>query len=215
MSDTPAKKEDVIPQQLTAQDRVYVSLLDQGFTKPQAFEEAYQDNVAVVRLKAAVERLDILEDENDFSADMMKDIREARYDVQLARTRVGQLAREKAKTKKISIAFNTFSRRMEDIAVDALDVWEDLMLNARSEKVRADLVVRAVEHQTGQPTVKVLSQQNNEITITVGDAPEDRRDARQVAIDKARMQAGLDEQTNVKSRRETPQDPLVIDLETE
>ena len=206
---------DFIPVQLTPEDRVYVALLEQGFSKPEGYVEAYRDNPTVQKHLAIIEYANEFNDE-DADNYYSKEATIARKKAYFSKQRLGQLAREKARTKKIRMAFHTLTRRMEDIAVDGLDVIEDIMLNGKSEKVRGDLAIRMVEHQVGQPTRKILSQSNNEITITIGEAPEDRRDPKQVAADKARMEAGIDKamhNANVTRRREEARDAMVIDVE--
>lgn len=219
MSDL-VKDGEFIPEQLTPEDRVYVVLLQQGFTKPEAYIEAYRDtSEALQRQLDIIDRFEELSDEvhepgTPVYYEHKKELDLMRRRAYGARQRIGQYAREKAKTAKIRMAFTTLVRRMEDIASDGLDVWQDIMLYGKSEKVRADLAIRAVEHQTGQPTQKIVSQSNNEITITIGEAPEDTRDHKQLAADKARMEAGIDKgEYNRLKRREQPQDALVIDVE--
>lgn len=215
MSDTPAKVDDVIPQQLTAEDRVFVSLLEQGFTKPQAYIEAYRDNKTVQKHLINIRKGSAYMD-REAPMFYSEEGKLARRRALASKNQLGQLAREKARTKKIRMAFKTFVSRMEDLAVDALDVVEDIMLEGRSEKVRADLAIRMIEHQTGQPTIKQINQTNNEIVITVGEAPDDRRDPQQVAIDKARMAAGLEaENSRGIRKREEPQEALVLDVTDE
>lgn len=206
---------EFIPIQLTAEDRVYVALLEQGFSKPEAYIEAYRDSETVKK------HLRIIDDAAEYDDQMAENYhtdlgRQARRKAYMSKQRLGQLAREKARTRKIRMAFNTLTRRMEDIAVDGLDVIEELMHNGKSEKVRADLAVRMIEHQVGQPTQKVLSQSNNEITITIGEAPPDTRDAARVAADKARMEAGIDKATHnaaVQRKREEAQEAVIIEME--
>lgn len=206
---------EFIPIQLTAEDRVYVALLEQGFSKPAAYTEAYRESETVQKHLAIIEQADEYDNE-DSDEYYTKEARMVRRKAYMSKQRLGQLAREKAKTRKIRMAFHTLTRRMEDIAVDGLDVIEDLMLYGKSEKVRGDLAIRMVEHQVGQPTQKVLSQTNNEITITIGEAPPDTRDAMRVAADKARMEAGVDKQganaANAR-RREQAQEAVIIDMD--
>lgn len=217
MSDLVNSEGEFIPIQLTAEDRVYVALLEQGFSKPEAYTEAYRDTDTVRK------HLKIIEDAQEYDDQMAENYhtdlgRMARRKAYMSKQRLGQLAREKARTRKIRMAFHTLTRRMEDIAVDGLDVVEEIMHNGKSEKVRADLAIRMIEHQVGQPTQKVLSQSNNEITITIGEAPPDTRDATRVAADKARMEAGIDKQGHnaaVQARREQAQEAVVIDMEVE
>lgn len=206
---------EFIPIQLTAEDRVYVALLEQGFSKPEAYTEAYRDSDTVKK------HLKIIDDASEYDDTMSESYhtdlgRMARRKAYMSKQRLGQLAREKARTRKIRMAFHTLTRRMEDIAVDGLDVVEEIMHTGKSEKVRADLAIRMIEHQVGQPTQKVLSQSNNEITITIGEAPEDKRNMAQVAADKARMEAGVDKQganaANTR-RREAAQEAVIIDME--
>ena len=208
---------EFIPIQLTAEDRVYVALLEQGFSKPEAYVEAYRDNDTVKKHLRIIE--DAAEYDDTMSESYHTDLgRMARRKAYMSKQRLGQLAREKARTRKIRMAFSTLTRRMEDIAVDGLDVVEEIMHNGKSEKVRADLAIRMIEHQVGQPTQKVLSQSNNEITITIGEAPADTRDAQRVAADKARMEAGIDKQGHnaaIKRRQEQAQEAMVIDMEVD
>lgn len=201
--------------QLTDEDRVFVSLLEQGFTKSEAYVNAYPND------KTLKKHLDIIQNaENQLQNEnygSCKYYNELMRERSKAVQRIGSLARDRCRTQKIRLAFHHFTRRMEDLAVDALDVAYEIMNNGRSEKVRADLATRMIEHHIGSPTQKVLSQSQNEITITIGDAPADTRDSKQIALDKARMQAGLSKKDYnehiKKSHREEPQEGMVIDIE--
>ena len=213
-----------IDDQLTIEDRTFVALLEQGFSKPEAYKEAYKDNEAVIRHQGHIRFYEealadhslLLTEEEAMEGkklsytEVQSRLAAAGRQATNSKSRLGQLAREKARTKKIRLAFHTLSRRMEDLAYDALDVIDDIMNNGRSEKVRGDLAIRMLEHQTGQTTQKVLSHSNNEIVITVGEAPEDTRDPKLLAKQKAELAHSADK---VEQGREEARGAMEIDLE--
>lgn len=199
MSDVPE-----IQKQLTKVDLEFVSLMQQGFTKVEAYREAYRDHPNVKRLVAEVEAAD-----NVAGLDY-KQVAEVRETARKAAANLRELAYQKAKRKDIRLAFHHIVKRMETLAADAVDVWEEIMLYGRSEKVRADLAMEAVSHQLGKPTQKVLSQSDNSITITIGEAPPDTRDQTKVRQNKEQMSAGLSEQ---ERKYEEAQEAIVIDMD--
>ena len=62
---------------------------------------------------------------------------------------------------------------MEEYSKLSLEAAIDLVKNARSEKVRADLAIEGIRHKISSPTVKVQSQESKVVHITFGEPPKE------------------------------------------
>ena len=70
----------------------------------------------------------------------------------------------------------TYQDKMEEFSRHSLDTAIDLVQNARSEKVRADLAVEGMRHKVGSPTVKVAVQEKRTVILQFGDKPVGERE---------------------------------------
>lgn len=82
-------------------------------------------------------------------------------------------AKTKLNAKYIKNALMTYQDKMEEFSALSLETATDLVKNARSEKVRADLAIEGIRHKIGSPTVKIASQESKVVHITFGEPPRD------------------------------------------
>lgn len=82
-------------------------------------------------------------------------------------------AKTKLQSKYIKNALMTYQDKMEEYSSLSLDTAIELVQNARSEKVRADLAIEGIRHKIGSPTVKIASQESKVVHITFGEPPRD------------------------------------------
>ena len=82
---------------------------------------------------------------------------------------VSQASKDKLQTQHMQSALTTYMDRMEEFANKSMDTAIDLVENARSEKVRADLAIEGMRHKGGSPVQKMQVQQEQNIVITFGD----------------------------------------------
>lgn len=82
---------------------------------------------------------------------------------------VADLARSRLETQHMQNAMTVYQEKMDEFSDAALDTALDLVKNARSEKVRADLAIEGMRHKIGTPVQKMQVQRDENIVITFGD----------------------------------------------
>lgn len=80
-------------------------------------------------------------------------------------------AKSKLKSQYIKNALMTYQDSMERFSALSLDTATDLVVNARSEKVRADLAIEGIRHKVGTPVQKVQVQEQKTVYLTFGAPP--------------------------------------------
>lgn len=141
---------------LSAEDKEFIRLVQTGMNRSKAYRLSHPDHPTVVKYIDAVKTEAPAEEKRRLSQS------------------VTQLAKDKLQTNHIQSALTTYTKKMEDMADDSLVVLHDILLNGRSEKVRADIGMEFVRHRVGTPTQKVQVSEEKNITITFGDPhPED------------------------------------------
>lgn len=143
-----------IPQQLTPQDKEYIKLIEDGMKKAPAFRQAYPDHKSVVQWNNS---------------------EPGSPDRQRATELIINAAKNKLQAKYMQGAITTYRDKMEEFSNHSLDTAIDLVQNARSEKVRADLAIEGMRHKVGTPTQKVQVQEDRTVRIVFGKPPEDER----------------------------------------
>lgn len=144
--------QKTIPQQLTAEDKKFVKLLGEGMKKAPAFRESYPNNYQVQIWNRA----------------------EAGSP---ARRKAGELiatyARDKVNAQYMKSAIVSYTDSMERFSELSLIAATELVQNARSEKVRADLAIEGIRHKIGSPVTKVAVKKDERVVITFGTPPEE------------------------------------------
>lgn len=139
-------------QKLSSGDKTFIKLTEDGTKPSPAFREAYPDHPAVLAYLRS----------EPGSPDRQK-----------ASEVLREAARTKLSTKYMTAAITTYSDRMEKFSDLSLATATDLVVNARSEKVRSDLAIEGIRHKIGSPTTKALVKEEKTVYLTFGDPPSD------------------------------------------
>lgn len=161
---------------LTDGDKEYIKLTQDGERPSSAFRIAYPDHFAVK---------------------LWHETQPGTPDRQKAAEILKDAAKGKLQAKYIKAALATYTDKMEQFSQLSLEAATDLVVNARSEKVRADLAIEGIRHKIGSPTVKVQSQESKVVYLTFGSPPENLPPVRTVIdVDDGDEVDALDEPTD-------------------
>lgn len=149
-------------QKLSDGDKQFIKLVESGTKPSPAFREAYPEHDAV-RFWGLTESGT---PERQKASEVLKDA-----------------AKRKLSTQYISRAMATYQSKMDEFSELSLETATDLVQNARSEKVRADLAIEGIRHRVGSPTVKALVKEEKTVYLTFGDRPAPGADAPDEIID--------------------------------
>lgn len=138
--------------QLSDGDKQFIKLYSAGTKPSPAFREAFPEHEAVRFWNLTEPGTP----ERQKASEVLKDA-----------------AKHKLRTKHISRALKTYQDKMEQFSSLSLDTATDLVVNARSEKVRADLAIEGIRHKVGSPTTKVQVQEEKTVYLTFGKPPKD------------------------------------------
>lgn len=141
-----------IPQRLTAEDKEFIKLIEAGAKKAPAFRAAYPNHPSVKKWTLS---------------------EVGSPDRQRAAELVIAAAKNKLQTKYMQGAIVSYHDSMERFSNLSLETATDLVKNARSEKVRADLAIEGIRHKVGSPTVKALVKEEKAVYLTFGRPPGD------------------------------------------
>ena len=143
-----------VPKVLTEQDKLFIKLTAKGTNRTKAFRLAYPDHPTVQRYMDAVK---------NGGPDEKEKTRQA----------VTSRSKDKIRTQHIQNAMTTYNKKMEEFTDHSVDTAIDLVQNARSEKVRADLAIEGMRHRVGTPVQKVQVTEDRNIYIGFGKAHPD------------------------------------------
>lgn len=143
-------KGNYIPQQLSAEDKEYIKLIEEGMKKAPAFRQAYPNHPSVVR---------------------WHNTEPGSPDHKRATFLIIQAAKNKLQAKYMQGAIISYQDSMERFSNLSLQAATDLVQNARSEKVRADLAIEGIRHKVGTPVTKVAVQEEKTVYLTFGKPP--------------------------------------------
>lgn len=141
-----------VPQQLTSGDKDFIKRIEAGQKKAPAFRASYPEHRQVI----------IWQQSEPGSPDHKK-----------AMELIVAAAKNKLQAKYMRGAIVTYQDSMERFSELSVETAIDLVENARSEKVRADLAIEGIRHKVGSPTVKVQVQENKLVILQFGDPPKD------------------------------------------
>lgn len=136
---------------LTDQDKTFLKLTEAGTKPSPAFREAYPDHPAVLIWNRS---------------------EAGSIDHQKAAEAIKQAAKNKLAAKYIKKALTTYQDSMERFSELSVETAIDLVQNARSEKVRADLAIEGMRQKVGTPVQKVAVQEEKTVILTFGKPPE-------------------------------------------
>lgn len=138
-------------QQLSDGDKSFIKQVTAGDKPSPAFRAAYPEHYAV-KLYHSTEP--------------------GTPDRQKAAEIVKDAAKNKLNAKYISKAMATYQDKMEEFSELSLETATELVKNARSEKVRADLAIEGIRHKIGTPVQKVAVQEQKTVYLTFGKPPD-------------------------------------------
>lgn len=142
-------------QQLTPEDKEFIKLHQEGVKNSAAFREAYPSHPATLAWKMTEPGTE----DRQKASEMVKDA-----------------AKNKLATKYMRRALATYQDKMEEFSVLSLEAATELVQNARSEKVRADLAIEGIRHKIGTPVQKMAIQENKTVVLQFGEPPKEERD---------------------------------------
>lgn len=131
--------------QLNSGDKTFIKLHQEGVAPSTAFKQAYPDHFSVVGWYESAPGTP----ERQKYSEAIKG-----------------LAKAKLRSKYIQRALYTYVERMEEFSALSLETATDLVQNARSEKVRADLAIEGIRHKIGTPVQKVAVQEQKTVYLT-------------------------------------------------
>lgn len=134
-------------------DKQFIKLHESGVKPSTAFREAYPEHDTVV----------------------FWNISKGKPEHQKAKELLRNAAQTKLRTKYIADALATYTDKMEEYSKLSLETATDLVQNARSEKVRADLAIEGIRHKVGTPVQKVALNEKKVVILQFGSPPEDVR----------------------------------------
>lgn len=134
-----------VPQQLTKEDKEFIKLIEEGSKKAPAFRKAYPNHPSVIKWHQS---------------------EPGSPDHQRASELVISAAKNKLQAKYMRGAIVSYQDSMEKFSELSLETATDLVKNARSEKVRADLAIEGIRHKVGTPVQKVAVQEQKTVILT-------------------------------------------------
>ena len=152
MGSNGSNQYQTIPQQLTDGDKEFIKLIEKGSKKAPAFRAAYPNHAHVVK---------------------WRNTEPGSPDHQRAMELIIQAAKDKLQAKYMQKAIVSYVDKMEKFSELSLNTATDLVVNARSEKVRADLAIEGIRHKIGTPVQKVAMKQEKTVILTFGTPPEE------------------------------------------
>lgn len=142
-----------VPQQLTSGDKEFIKRIEAGEKKAPAFRAAYPEHPQVITWKTS---------------------EPGSPDHKRAMELIVQAAKNKLQAKYMRGAIVTYQDSMEKFSELSVETAIDLVENARSEKVRADLAIEGMRHKVGTPVQKVQVQENKLVILQFGDPPKEK-----------------------------------------
>lgn len=137
--------------QLSPGDKSFLKLIDSGERPSAAFRVAFPEHPAVVNWN----RCEPGSPDRQRAAEVLKDA-----------------AKNKLRAKYMQNALTTYQDKMEQFSELSVQTAIDLVRNARSEKVRADLAIEGIRHKIGTPVQKVAVQEQKTVVLTFEKRPQ-------------------------------------------
>lgn len=140
-----AKMLPAVPKKLTPEDKEFIKRYENGEKKARAFRNSYPNHPAVIRYHNS---------------------EVGSPDRQKAMETIVVAAKTKLQAKYMRNAIVTYQDAMEKFSELSLDTATELVVHARSEKVRADLAIEGIRHKVGTPVQKVAVQEQKTVILT-------------------------------------------------
>ena len=139
-----------VPRQLSDEDKDFIKRIESGEKKAPAFRAAFPTHSAVIKWHNS---------------------EPGSPDRQRAAELVINAAKNKLQAKYMRGAIVTYKDSMEKFSQLSVETAIDLVENARSEKVRADLAIEGIRHKVGSPVTKVAVQESKTVILQFGEPP--------------------------------------------
>lgn len=152
MGSNGSNQYQTVPQQLTSEDKEFLKLIQKGSKKAPAFRAAYPNHPHVIK---------------------WNNTESGSPDHQRAMELIITAAKNKLQAKYMQKAIVSYVDKMEKFSELSLETATDLVVNARSEKVRADLAIEGIRHKIGTPVQKVAMKQEKTVILTFGSPPDE------------------------------------------
>ena len=150
MGSNGSNQYQTVPQQLTDGDKEYIKRIEKGEKKAPAFRASYPDHTQVK----------VWQQSEPGSPDHKKSMEH-----------IVAAAKNKLQAKYMQGAIITYQDSMEKFSALSVETAIDLVENARSEKVRADLAIEGIRHKVGTPVQKVQVQEQKLVILQFGTPP--------------------------------------------
>lgn len=143
------------PKALSDGDKEFIKRIEKGEKKAPAFRASYPEHPQVI---------------------LWNQSEPGSPDHQKAAELVIAAAKSKLQSKYFVKALTTYQDKMERFSDLSLETATDLVKNARSEKVRADLAIEGIRHKVGTPVQKVAVQEQKTVILQFGSPPAESKD---------------------------------------
>jgi hypothetical protein len=151
-----------IPRQLSPEDKHFIKLIEGGSKKAPAFRESYPNHPAVIKWRVS----------EPGSPDRHRAIE-----------LIISAAKNKLQAKYMQSAIVSYQDSMEKFSELSVKAAIDLVENARSEKVRADLAIEGMRQKIGTPVQKIAIKEDRTVTLVFGDPPKEEQEFGQEIIE--------------------------------
>lgn len=155
---------------LTEQDIVFVAAKSQGKSSIDALIEAHPDDKQIQEW--ALLRDDINGKTREYAKLMLR-----------------RKAHAMQRRRAVEVLSEHYKNRIVQMGETALDTLEELMVEGKSEKVRADVAIEVTRHNVGNPDKSQESSQST-VVVVIGEPPKDIRS--QADIHRNKQQMGMD-----------------------
>lgn len=158
---------------LTEQDVAFVAAKAGGMTAIDALIHVYGD-----------ERPDIQEWAQNRNSE---DAKTREYAKLMLRREANNITRR----RPVQVLAEHYQNRIIQMGETALDTLEELMIEGKSEKVRADVAIEVTRHNLGNPD-KDQTKDLGSVVVIIGEPPKDIRNMAEVHRNKQEMGADID-----------------------
>lgn len=145
MSNLPEKVTSRTPMALTQREVDYKMSRLQGMTAERAFEKCFKDDP----------------DWEEFFLELPEDQKKRKVEIRWA-------ARELEKRKEMTQLQTVINHRVADLANVALDTIEEIMIEGKSEKVKAEVAIEVLRQNVGNPD---KDQSSVNVQVVIGKDP--------------------------------------------
>lgn len=116
--------------------------------------------------------------------------------------------------RPVTVLSEHYQRRIAQMGETALDTLEELMLEGKSEKVRADVAIEVTRHNLGNPD-KDQTKGAETVVVIIGEPPKDIRNMAEVHRNKQAIQDDIDYNQAINSAQERKQAQFDAAIEAE